>query len=54
MQGKVGRDQYANKKRREKGVEKGEKEKCGRKEKKGEKEGFYKDKDKMKSSGADI
>ena len=43
MQGKVGRDQYADKKRREKGVEKGE-EKCGREEKKGEREGFYKDK----------
>ena len=53
MQGKVGRDQYA-KKRREKGVEKGEEEKCGREEKKGEKEGFYKAKGKMNSSGAYI
>ena len=35
-----------------KGVEKGEEEKCGREEKKGEKEGFYKDKGKMKSSEA--
>ena len=54
MQGKVGRDQYAKKKRREKGVEKGEEGKCGREEKKGEKEGFYKDKGKMKSSGTYI
>ena len=54
MQGKVGRNQYANKKRREKGVEKGEEEKCDWEEKKGEKEGFYKDKGKMNSSGAYI
>ena len=54
MQGKVNRDQYANKKRREKGVEKGEEEKCGIEEKKGGKEGFYKDIVKMNSSGAYI
>ena len=56
MQGKVGRDQYAKKKRREKGVEKEKEEKCGREEKKGKKEGFYKDIGnlKMNSSGAYI